>query len=485
MSSFDDEGIMAMGDEAQVPTVSGEHGRYEWWLTPVTAGLAVMALTIAIVAVLISGTKGDSASSAGTSAAGKTSFDIELSEFKITPAAVTAAAGQPLTFHVTNKGTMPHDFSVDGTTGTKMIDPGGTATLEVKSLDAAVQAWCTVPGHKEAGMVMAIDVAGATSGSPAAAAPAASTATAAAAKTIDPNAMPSSGWKPYDPTLKPAPGGKDHKVTMHATEKVLEIAPGVKQEMWTFNDTVPGPVLHGKVGDIFTVTLVNDGKVGHSIDFHASQVAMDTKMRTIEPGESLVYQFTAEHSGIWMYHCGTAPVLHHIGNGMYGAVVIDPPDLKPVDHEYVFVQSEFYLSPDGKVAGMDKMLAEQWDGVVWNGYFNQYKFAPIKVAKPGQRVRIWVLDAGPSENSAFHIVGTQFDTVFKEGAYLLRPGNAEQGASQTMDLQPSQGGFVEFAFAEDGTYAMVTHKFASASKGAVAVWQVGTVPEAPAGTSGH
>ena len=72
-------------------------------------------------------------------------------------------------------------------------------------------------------------------------------------------------------------------------------------------------------------------------------------MRTIEPGESLVYQFTAEHSGIWMYHCGTAPVLHHIGNGMYGAVVIDPPNLKPLDHEYVFVQSELYLSPDGKV----------------------------------------------------------------------------------------------------------------------------------------
>jgi nitrite reductase (NO-forming) len=469
-----------MGNEAQVPAKTAERGWYEWWLTPVTAGLAVMALTIALVAVLISGTK-DPASSEGSSPGAETSFDIELTEFAITPATVTAAPGQPLTFHVTNKGTMPHDFSVNGTEGTTLLDPGASATLEVKALDATTQAWCTVSGHKEAGMVMTIDV-------PGTAAPGAAAAGAgapSAAKAIDPKAMPSSGWKPYDPTLKPAPGGKDHKITLHATEKVIEIAPGVKQEMWTFNDTVPGPVLHGKVGDTFTVTLINDGKVGHSIDFHASQVAMDTKMRTIQPGESLVYQFTAEHSGIWMYHCGTAPVLHHIGNGMYGAVVIDPPNLKPVDHEYVFVQSELYLSPDGKVAGMDKMLSEQWDGVVWNGYYNQYSFKPITTAKPGERVRIWVLDAGPSENTAFHIVGTQFDTVFKEGAYLLRPGNAEQGGSQTMDLQPSQGGFVELAFPEDGTFAMVTHKFASASKGAVAIWHVGTVPEAPGGSAGH
>ena len=82
---------------------------------------------------------------------------------------------------------------------------------------------------------------------------------------------------------------------------------------------------------------------------------------------------------------------------------------------------------------------------------------------------------------AFHIVGTQFDTVFKEGAYLLRPDNPEKGGAQTLDLQPSQGGFVELSFPEDGTYAQVTHKFASASKGAVAVWHVGEVPEGPSG----
>jgi nitrite reductase (NO-forming) len=196
-----------------------------------------------------------------------------------------------------------------------------------------------------------------------------------------------------------------------------------------------------------------------------------------------VYQFKAEYSGIWMYHCGTAPVLHHIGNGMYGAVIIDPPNLAPVDGEYVFVQSELYVGPQGKPGDLAKMQKEQWDAVVFNGYHNQYVHAPIQ-AEPGKRYRAWVIDDGPSENSSFHIVGTIFDTVFKEGSYLLKPGNEEQGGSQALDLQPAQGGFVEWTFAEPGIYTMVTHKFANVGKGAAGLWQVGGAPLPNAG-SGH
>jgi nitrite reductase (NO-forming) len=208
----------------------------------------------------------------------------------------------------------------------------------------------------------------------------------------------------------------------------VEVAPGVKQQMWSFQGKVPGPALRGKVGDLFTITLVNDrkNKLGHSIDFHASKVAWNDEMRTINPGEQLVYQFKAKHAGIYMYHCGTAPTLHHIGNGMYGAIVVDPPGLAAVDHEYLLVQSELYLGPQGQPGSLRKMQNEGWDAVVFNGYATQYKFRPIRV-EPGQRVRVWVLDAGPSENSAFHIVGTVFDTVYKEGEYRLRPG-AGRGA---------------------------------------------------------
>lgn len=299
---------------------------------------------------------------------------------------------------------------------------------------------------------------------------------------IDFNAEPPEGWKPFDPALAPAPGGVNHEIELHATERVMEVAPGVEQLLWTFGDQVPGPVLRGKVGDLFTVTLVNDGELGHSIDFHASKVAWNDEMRTIAPGESLVYQFEAEHAGIFMYHCGTAPAIHHIGNGMYGALIVDPPDLAPVDHEFTFVQSELYTGPAGQPGDYDKMAADAWDAVVFNGYVNQYLHAPIRV-EPGQRVRAWLLDAGPSENSSFHVVGTIFDTVYKEGAYLLRP-DGSNGGSQTFDLQPAQGGFVEFTFDEAGLYPIVTHKFSNVVKGALGLFQAGEVATQEGG-AGH
>lgn len=296
-----------------------------------------------------------------------------------------------------------------------------------------------------------------------------------------PKAVPAADWKPYDPTLRPAAGGTEHKLTMHATEKVIEVAPGVKQEMWTFDGTVPGTTLRGKVGDLFTITLVNDGKIQHSIDFHASKVAWNVEMRSIKPGESLVYQFKAKFAGAFMYHCGTAPALHHIGNGMYGAIIIDPPVLAPVDHEYLLVQSELYLGPEGQPGDLTKMLAVQPDAVVFNGYVSQYKFHPIRV-EPNERVRLWVVDTGPSENSSFHIVGTIFDTVFKEGSYTLQPDD-RHGGSQALDLQPAQGGFVEFSFDAAGLYPIVTHKFANVGKGALGLFQAGEV--AAAGTPSH
>jgi nitrite reductase (NO-forming) len=174
-----------------------------------------------------------------------------------------------------------------------------------------------------------------------------------------------------------------------------------------------------------------------------------------------------------MYHCGTSPALHHIGNGMFGAILIEPAGLPEVDHEYLLVQSELYLGPDGQPGDLTKMQDEEHDAVVFNGYVNQYQHQPIRV-EPRERVRVWVLDAGPSENSSFHIVGTVFDTLYKEGAYQLEPGDTRGGA-QALDLQPAQGGFVEFTFDEAGLYPIVTHKFANVGKGALGLFQAGDV----------
>ena len=324
-----------------------------------------------------------------------------------------------------------------------------------------------VLGYRAIGSQTSVATASAAA-TPAAAAPTAETNNNAV---IDAAAFPVSDWKSRDPIQPAALTGKIHEVTFDMTEVQVEVAPGVMQEMWTFEGQVPGPTLRGSIGDTFKVTIVNKGKMSHSIDFHASKVAWSDEMRSIAPGESLVYTYTADFAGMFMYHCGTAPALHHIGNGMYGAVIIDPPVLAPVEKEFFMVQNELYLGPSGKPGDLGKMMSENWDAVVFNGYFNQYKFAPIHV-DANKRYRIWVMDVGPNENSAFHIVGTIFDTVYKEGSYLLQP-DARKGGAQVLDLQPAQGGFVEFTFAEDGLYPFVTHKFANVGKGALGFFAVG------------
>jgi nitrite reductase (NO-forming) len=433
---------------------------------PVVAVLAVFVVAVAAVVVAV----GDDGAS-GRSATGEPLvLEVELGDLYVRPASVDVQAGTELIVKVTNVGAIPHDLQLGDGTGTAMLAPGASEEVSLGVMESSTEAWCTVPGHREAGMVLAIDVAGSATGTDPAGGGSGSAVDGA---TVDFSAAPEPAFVPYDAALQPAPGGTEHAVTLRATETVMEVAPGVTQELWTFDDLVPGPVLRGKVGDIFTVTLVNEGTLGHSIDFHASKVAWNDEMRTIEPGESLVYQFEAEHAGIYMYHCGTPPALHHIGNGMFGAIIVDPPDLPPVDHEYVFVQSELYLGPAGAPGDLTKMQEVAFDAVVFNGYVNQYQHAPLRV-EPDERVRAWVLDAGPSENSAFHIVGTVFDTVYKEGTYLLRPDD-DRGGSQVLDLQPAQGGFVEFTFDEAGLYLMVTHKFSNVGKGALGVFQAGEV----------
>jgi len=464
------------------PDRGGRASVLEKWGWAATAGVAVIALWLSYAAFAFG--PSNSAASTGTAkSSGAKTVDLEVGDLFIKPSMIEVPKDTDLAIVVKNTGAMAHDVTLANGKGTGSIAPGATATAALGVISEDTTAFCTVPGHKEAGMQLMIHVTGTTTtaGATAAAASAGSGGANPDDATIDFNAKPAADWKPYDPTLAPAPGGTTHDLTLHATEVDLEVAPGVTQKMWTFDNKVPGPILRGKVGDLFNITLVNDGTMGHSIDFHASKVAWSDEMRTIQPGESLVYQFKAGFAGAFMYHCGTAPTLHHIGNGMYGALIVDPPDLAPVDHEYVLVQSEIYTGPQGQPGDLTKMQNNQWDAVVFNGYVNQYKYSPIRV-EPDQRVRVWVVDDGPSENSSFHIVGTIFDTVFKEGSYLLRP-DARQGGSQALDLQPAQGGFVEFTFAETGFYPIVTHKFSNVGKGAMGLFQAGDAQMPAAGAS--
>ncbi|MFP5321008.1 MAG: multicopper oxidase domain-containing protein [Acidimicrobiia bacterium] len=449
-----------------------------------TVVLAVFAVVVSFIAVgaSIVAVTDDGGGGQEVVAGEPLTLDVTLGDMFIEPSSITVPAGTDLTLAVTNDGAMPHDLALADGTGTPMLEPGERVEQHFGVMTATTEAWCTVPGHREAGMILEIVVEGSASAELAADDHGSQAASTGDGAVIDFNAAPEGRWQPFDPTLQPAPGGTNHEVTWSMTEEPMEIAPGVIQEVWTFDGQVPGPTLRGKVGDIFTVTIVNDGEMGHSLDFHASKVAWNDEMRTIQPGESLVYQFQAKHAGAFMYHCGTAPTLHHIGNGMHGALIVDPPDLAPVDHEYVFVQHEYYTGPEGEPGDLGKMQRDEWDAVVFNGYVNQYVHAPIDGIEVGERVRAWVVNNGPSENSSWHVVGTIFDTVFKEGAYQLRP-DAGLGGSQALDLQPAQGGFVEFTFDEEGAYPFVTHKFSNAGKGAMGLFVAGD-PDL-SGVGGH
>ncbi len=430
--------------------------------------LGVVMLVIALVVALTGSPNGTGApAKAVVTAGGTQTVAVTLADMLIAPSVIQVTKGTRLVLHVTNTDAMRHDLVLDTGKKTAMLDAGDSATLEVGAVNKAVAGWCTVPGHRAAGMTLSIVVKGETSAGQASAGHdmAGMASSGAKAPAIDVNAKPGPNWKPYDPTLAPAPGATEHHVTMTVRNTVVEVAPGVRQKLWTFNGTAPGPTLHGKVGDVFTVTLVNRASMGHGIDFHAGSLAPDEPMRTIDPGKSLTYQFVAGYSGAWLYHCSTMPMTLHLANGMFGAVIIDPPNLPKVDKEVVLVHSELYLGPQGGTADEAKIAAEKPDAVVFNGYANQYDHAPIKV-KVGQRVRVWVVDAGPSRPTAFHVVGAQFDTVFKEGAYLLKPNNPEHGASQVLDLAAAQGGFVEFALPEAGHYPFVDHAFVDAERGA-------------------
>jgi nitrite reductase (NO-forming) len=444
-------------------------------------GLALgTVMLIVALAVALTGGSADSGvdAHAVVPPGGTQRVAVSLAGMRITPSVIVVTKGTRLVLLVTNADAMAHDLVLATGAHTALLTGGQSATITVGVVNAEIAGWCSVPGHRAAGMTLSIVLRGgeaatatnAQGSGPDMGAMSGSASAGQDAPAIDFGASPGPGWKPYNPVLRPAPGATEHRLTLTVRDTLVEVAPGVRQRLWTFNGTAPGPILHGKVGDVFTVTFVNDASMGHGIDFHAGSVAPDLPMRTIDPGKSLTYQFVAHYSGAWLYHCSTMPMALHIANGMYGAVIIDPPDLPVVAQEFVVVQSELYLGPQDGTADEAKIAAEKPDAVVFNGYVNQYDNAPIRV-RAGQRVRVWVVDAGPQFGMAFHVVGAQFDTVFKEGAYLLKAGNAEHGASQVLDLAPGQGGFVEFVLFQAGHYPFTDHALVDGGRGARGIFE--------------
>ena len=378
---------------------------------------------------------------------------------------VAAAGTYPVTF--VNDGSTTHDLTfADGTKLTAEAKQTAKGTVTVPAGGLAFS--CTIPGHAAAGMVGKVTVG---AGTTAAGSGTTATPAAAAAPVADPNAPP---YVLRDPTAPAVLSGTVHDVDMPIIDRDITVAKGFVVHAWTFGGTVPGPVIRVHLGDTVNVHLTNQTTMSHSIDFHASETAMNHQMIEIKPGASFTYTFKANYAGVWMYHCGTAPALHHIANGMFGMVIVEPKGgLPKVDKELFFVQSEWYLGAQGQPADYAKASSTSPapDFVVFNGIADQYKDNPVQIPTKG-RVRVFVLDTGPSIDSSFHIVGTIFDTVTKEGIQLVK-GNAGGWGSQAVDLAPAQGAIIEFAAAEDGMYPFVTHAFNLVVHGAIGILTAG------------
>lgn len=453
-------------------------------LSTIVGSLIGVAILVAAVIYANSGPADTADGTTDTSAAevippevAAAGIDVSLVEMKIIPAEIVVQPGTHVVLNVTNDGTMRHDVLLDaaGQPMTPVLEPGESYVLDVGTISADTAGWCTLPGHRSAGMTMSIKVAS-DGDQPGADAPdhlgghmgGTGMVNPNAAVSADLSAEPPAGWTAIDAALPPADGQTVHEVTWHMSEVQTAVAPDVTQLLWTFDGRVPGPVLRGKVGDRFDVTVVNDTNMAHNIDFHAEQGPPAKVMTPVDPGATHTYSFEATYAGAWLYHCSVEPMLMHMGNGMYGALIIDPPDLEPADSEYVLVSSEFFFGEEGDVGDAEKMAANSPDTVVFNGFPFAYQHQPL-TARVGELVRVWVVNAGPTRSTAFHVIGAPFTTQYLNGAYLLKDGmsaGVASGAAQTLPVDPGNGGFVELRFVDSGTYPFVSHAMADAVIGA-------------------
>ena len=286
--------------------------------------------------------------------------------------------------------------------------------------------------------------------------------------------------KPYDASLPPLQAGDVVKVNLVLKDITVQIAPGVKYAAWAWAGGAPGPVIHVRQGQTVKITLTNKGAIPHSVDFHAGRVAPDKNFIDVFPGKSFTFSFKANDPGVFMYHCGTKPVLMHIANGMYGAIVVEPSTPLPhADKQYVLVASEWYLDRDGLTQpaqfDMAKAHAKTPDWMTFNGYAGQYVKHPL-TADPGDTVRFWVVDAGPSIDTDFHIVGTILDRAWIDSDLTQHLNNV-----QTAQVPAGGGGVFDVKIDEPGLYPFVSHAFAAVDQGQVGLLNVGHV----AGTMSH
>ncbi len=271
------------------------------------------------------------------------------------------------------------------------------------------------------------------------------------------------------------------KVDLVTEERVGTMADGVEYKYWTFNGTVPGPMIRVRQGDTVEMTVKNSASstMAHSIDLHAATgPGGGGAVTQVAPGQSKTFRFKALNPGVFIYHCATPLVPEHIANGMYGLIVVEPSEGMPkVDREFYVVQGDFY--PEGKLGdkgqfglSFEKLVAERPEYIVFNGAVGSLTGDKALRAKVGETVRIYFGVGGPNVTSSFHVIGEIFDRVHPEGS-------TEAMSNVQTTLVPAGGAtWVEFKLEAPGTYILVDHSLSRLLRGAAGQLVV-EGPEAP------
>jgi nitrite reductase (NO-forming) len=344
--------------------------------------------------------------------------------------------------------------------------------------------YCSIPGHRQIGMEGVLEVTGEADAT--AAAP--SKAKVAAAAAARPVAAQPAAPEParanavsiaMDPTAVPAPiGDRAPQLVTYRIETVeLEgkLDDGTTFTYWTFDRKVPGPMLRVKHGDTVELTLANakDSKMVHSIDLHAVTGGHGGGELQVPPGQERTFRFKALNPGLYVYHCATASVPHHISAGMYGLILVEPKEgLAPVDREFYVMQGDLYTSHAFGTKGHHEFSHERAADELPTYYtFNGAVGALTKehklMANVGETVRIYFGVGGPNKVSSFHVIGEIFDKVYVEGSL-----SSVRNDVQTTLVAPGGATAVELKLDYPGTFVLVDHALSRVGKGAGAVLQV-------------